>query len=172
MKRFQTGHYAGNKWGGKFLRAPDIFYTILEKGKGKLVELGKIAKVRRGFTTGANDFFYLDEDARKKWNIEKEFLKPVISSMSQIEKLVIRRSDAKTQLFSCMLPKKELEKQGHKNALAYIEWGSKQLTKIKGKHTIANVPLPKAPSVQSHRPEWYSIEPHKSGSFIVPRLIT
>jgi len=34
-QRFKTGHYAGNKWGGKFLRAPDIFYTILKKGKFK-----------------------------------------------------------------------------------------------------------------------------------------
>ncbi|MBW2059910.1 MAG: hypothetical protein JRJ26_20700, partial [Deltaproteobacteria bacterium] len=24
--------YIGNKWGGKYLRAPDIFFTILEKG--------------------------------------------------------------------------------------------------------------------------------------------
>ncbi len=27
--------YVGNKWGGKYLRAPDIYWTILEKGKGK-----------------------------------------------------------------------------------------------------------------------------------------
>ena len=30
--RFKVGRYEGNKWGGKYLRAPDIFYTILEKG--------------------------------------------------------------------------------------------------------------------------------------------
>ena len=33
-----AGTYEGNKWGGKYLRAPDIFFTILEKGKGKLVD--------------------------------------------------------------------------------------------------------------------------------------
>ena len=37
--------YRGNKWGGKYLRAPEIFFTILEKGKGKLVRLGDIAEV-------------------------------------------------------------------------------------------------------------------------------
>jgi len=31
--RFGSGRYAGNKWGGKYLRAPDIFYAILEKGE-------------------------------------------------------------------------------------------------------------------------------------------
>ena len=49
--------YTGDKWGGKYLRAPDIYWTIIEKGKDKLVRLGDIAEVRRGFTTGANEFF-------------------------------------------------------------------------------------------------------------------
>jgi len=53
--------YIGDKWGGKYLRAPDIYFTILEKGKGKLVKLGDIAEIRRGFTTGANDFFYVED---------------------------------------------------------------------------------------------------------------
>jgi type I restriction-modification system DNA methylase subunit len=53
------GHYAGNKWGGKYLRAPDIFFTILEKGKDKLVRLGDVAEVRFGIKTGENVFFYL-----------------------------------------------------------------------------------------------------------------
>jgi len=53
--------YKGNKWGGKYLRAPDIYFTILEKGKDKLVRLGDIADVRRGFTTGANEFFYVED---------------------------------------------------------------------------------------------------------------
>ncbi|MEW6033631.1 MAG: DNA methyltransferase, partial [Chloroflexota bacterium] len=30
---FGYGEYGGDKWGGKYLRAPDIFFTILEKGK-------------------------------------------------------------------------------------------------------------------------------------------
>jgi len=53
--------YIGSKWGGKYLRAPDIYFTILEKGKGKLVRLGDIAEVRRGFTTGTNEFFYIED---------------------------------------------------------------------------------------------------------------
>jgi len=59
QKKMGAGKYVGGKWGGKYLRAPDIFFTILEKGKDKLVKLGDVAEVRRGFTTGANEFFYL-----------------------------------------------------------------------------------------------------------------
>lgn len=53
--------YEGNKWGGKYLRAPEIYWTILEKAGDKLVRLGDIAEVHRGFTTGANEFFYVED---------------------------------------------------------------------------------------------------------------
>jgi len=64
------GNYAGNKWGGKYLRAPDIFFTILEKGKGKLVRLGDVAEVRFGIKTGANEFFYVEDvtDKNPDWS--------------------------------------------------------------------------------------------------------
>lgn len=52
--------YIGSKW-GKYLRAPKIFFKILEKGRDKLVPLKQIADVRRGFTTGANEFFYVED---------------------------------------------------------------------------------------------------------------
>ncbi len=51
--------YIGEKWGAKYLRAPDIYWTILAKGRGKLVRLGDVAEAQRGFTTGANEFFLL-----------------------------------------------------------------------------------------------------------------
>ncbi|MBU4485532.1 MAG: Eco57I restriction-modification methylase domain-containing protein [Candidatus Delongbacteria bacterium] len=76
-EKMGTGKYTGEKWGGKFLRAPDIFFTILEKGKGKLVKLRDIADVRFGIKTGANEFFYITEDVAKNLKIEKEFLKPI-----------------------------------------------------------------------------------------------
>ncbi len=111
--------YTGSKWGGTYLRAPDIYYTILEKGKGKLVPLKEIAEVRRGFTTGANDFFYLDKEAIKKWQIEKEFLKSVITSPQESRRINISNCIFKYQAFVCPLDKRELLGT---NALKYIEW--------------------------------------------------
>jgi len=49
-----------DQW-GKYLRAPAVFWKILERGRGKLVRLGDVAEVKRGFTTGANEFFYLKD---------------------------------------------------------------------------------------------------------------
>lgn len=126
--RFKTGSYEGNKWGGKYLRAPDIFYTILEKGKNKLLELGKVAKVKFGIKTGANDFFYLDKGAQKKWDIEKEFLKPILKSPKDSKTIFIENNNLKHKVFMCNKSKKELSKT---NALKYIEWGEKANVEIK-----------------------------------------
>ncbi len=61
--------YAGDKWGGKYLRAPEIYWTIVEKAASKLVRLGTVADVQRGFTTGCNEFFYLDDARIAEWGI-------------------------------------------------------------------------------------------------------
>jgi type I restriction-modification system DNA methylase subunit len=68
----EENKYTGSKW-GKYLRAPEIFFKILEKGKDKLVPLKEIADVRFGIKTGANEFFYLTEEEIKEKGIEKEF---------------------------------------------------------------------------------------------------
>lgn len=73
-------HYIGNKWGGKYLRAPEIYFKILEKGKDKLVRLSDIAFIEgyiHGFNVGSLfpkvkfaesisklDSIYLDENSK------------------------------------------------------------------------------------------------------------
>lgn len=116
----ENGRYEGDKWGGKFLRAPDIYFTILEKGRDKLVRLGSIADVRRGITTGANDFFYLSEEDQDYWQIEEEFLRPVIKSPRECRSIVVKPEDLKYKLFYCHKDKNELRGT---NALEYIKWG-------------------------------------------------
>jgi len=43
--RFKTGSYEGNKWGSKFLRAPDIYFCILNKGNKILDNIGSITSI-------------------------------------------------------------------------------------------------------------------------------
>ncbi len=120
----QTGtrenKYAGDKWGGKYLRAPDIYWTLLKKGKDKLVRLGDVADVRRGFTTGANEFFYLDDERIREWDIESEFLKPVIKSPRECKSIRVDPSQLQFKLFMCHTDKSALVGTA---ALAYIESG-------------------------------------------------
>jgi len=154
------GKYEGDKWGGKYLRAPDIFFTILEKGKGKLVKLSDIAEVRRGFTTGANEFFYLSEEKISQWGIEQEFLKPVIKSPRECKSVLVNPKDLKYKIFICNKSKAELSGT---NALKYIEWGEKQKTE-------EGVLWKNVPSV-SGRKYWYGLGVRKSTSFNFNYLI-
>jgi len=68
----EENKYEGSKW-GKYIRAPEIFFKILEKGSNLFVSLKEVAEVRRGFTTGANEFFYLTQDRIDELKIEREF---------------------------------------------------------------------------------------------------
>jgi hypothetical protein len=121
--------YGGNKWGGKYLRAPDIYWTILEKGKGKLVRLGDIAEVRFGIKTGANEFFYLDDAKIQEWRIEKKFLKPILKSAKDSDTLLIDPTKLNTKIFLCDLSPQDLNGT---RALKYIHWGElKGFSKIR-----------------------------------------
>ena len=119
----ENAKYIGDKWGGKYLRAPDIYWTILEKGKGKLVRLGDIVEVRRGFTTGANEFFYFDTERIQEWGIESEYLKPVIKSPRECKNICIDPSQLQFKLFMCRSDKATLIGTA---ALEYIKWGESQ----------------------------------------------
>ena len=132
--------YGGNKWGGKYLRAPEIYWTILEKGKGKLVRLGDIAEVRFGIKTGANEFFYLDDAKIREWGIEKEFLRPVLRRPKECERILIDPKVLQYKVFLINKPKGELKQTG---ALKYIEYGESQ-----GYHLLATC---------ASRPLWYNL---------------
>lgn len=115
--------FAGDKWGGKYLRAPDIYWTILDKGRGKLVRLGDIADVRFGIKTGANEFFYLDERKIAEWGIEEEFVRPVVKSPREVSRIVIDPADLHSRLLMCHRQRQELAGTG---LLEYIRWGESQ----------------------------------------------
>jgi type I restriction enzyme M protein len=145
--------YVGSKWGGKYLRAPDIFFKILEKGKNLFVPLKEIAEVRRGFTTGANEFFYLTEEQIKAHMIEKEFLKPVIKSPRESNSILLKREDLK---FKALLLHKDKRELRHTNVLKYIWWGEQ-----KEYH--------KRPTCRS-RKRWYDLGKKKRGKVLWPMI--
>lgn len=155
----KNGKYVGDKWGGKYLRAPNIFFTILEKGKGKLVRLGDIAEVSFGIKTGVNDFFYLDINQIKQFGIEDEFLKPVIKGPRECKGILVNPKDLKYKIFICNKNKEELKGT---NALKYIEWGEKQKKMLKdGKEILWK-------DVQSvkGRKRWWDLGQNKSSNFL------
>jgi hypothetical protein len=148
------GKYTGGKWGGKYLRAPDIFFAILEKGKGKFVELRKFGNLKRGVTTGINEFFYLSDKQTKEWKIEKEFLKLAIVSPRDCESIHINRNQVKRHVFLCHKDKKELKGT---NALRYIELGESRK-------------FHKKPSFSNNK-KWYSLRENPLSDIILYKHI-
>lgn len=121
--------YVGSKW-GKYLRAPEIFFKILEKGKNKLVPLKRVANVHFGIKTGANEFFYLTEEQIKKRKIEKEFWMHkekgkwvpnyVVKSPRECKSIIIDPEDLK---YRVLIIHKDREELKDTNILLYIKWG-------------------------------------------------
>ncbi|BBO15901.1 conserved hypothetical protein [Candidatus Brocadia pituitae] len=167
--KFLTGKYEGNKWGGKYLRAPDIFFTILEKGKGKLVRLGDIAEVRRGFTTGCNEFFYLPNKHFDIWKdgkyyelipkyeglpkgikIEENYLKPLIKGPKDCNSIAIESKKLKSRIFICHDNKQAIKE---KFLYDYIIWGENM--KFHVRETMKN------------RSDWWILGDHKIPAFLI-----
>ena len=115
-----TPKFVGDKWGAKYLRAPDIYRTVMKKGEGKLVRLGDVASVRRGVTTGANDFFVLSRDDASEWGIEDEYLEPIMLRSQESMSIAVEASKLNLRLFVCDTERRRLVGSG---TLDYIEWG-------------------------------------------------
>jgi hypothetical protein len=124
--------FEGAKW-GKYLRAPDIFFEIMEKGQDIFTPLKEIADVKRGFTTGANEFFYLRKEDIKRWGIEREYWMHkkgkkwipnyIIKSPRECKKIIIKPEDLQHRVF---IVHKDKDKLKDTNVLKYIEWGEEQ----------------------------------------------
>jgi methylase of polypeptide subunit release factors len=67
--------FGGGKW-GKYLRAPNLYFRIMERNASRFVPLGEIATIRRGITSGCDAFFMprdvsqeiLDKYSKLEWN--------------------------------------------------------------------------------------------------------
>ncbi len=81
--RPQASLDAAERW-GTLLRAPDVY---LRHAARPVAPLGAWAAVRRGQTTGANDFFYLDRRRIDEWGIEPEKRRPLLKSLRHVHSL-------------------------------------------------------------------------------------
>jgi len=135
----KVARYVGNKWGGKYLRAPGVFYRLSESGYGRTVPLGVLVRGQRYLNTGgANGFFIIKtfcdapdaryyqitnnskeglEDGAPQFLIEKEFTHRLIKA-SNPSTLWITSTDA-------LVLDIPVEQRGIRNTKAalYVKWG-------------------------------------------------
>ena len=130
----------GTTRGGKYRRAPDIYHAILANYGDRLVRLGDVATVRRGVTTGANDFFYLTPERIAEFGIEAEYCRPVMTTPQESRSIAVDPARLPKRLFMCHDDQDALAGTG---ALAYVQWGESQ-----GYHQRASV---------KSRQRWYDL---------------
>jgi len=110
------------RWGA-LLRAPEVYLDALDRNRERLVSLKSLARIRRGYTTGANEFFYLSDNAAHERGIETEFLRPLVKSPRDCSGLVIDAAALRHVAFVVHRGKRSLSGT---NALDYIRWGESQ----------------------------------------------
>jgi type I restriction-modification system DNA methylase subunit len=134
------------KW-GQYLRAPEIYFEILEKCKDLWIPLHEVAEVRFGIKPGVTEFFFLNEEKIKHWKIEDKFTVPIIRTPKEAFGIAIDTNDLKHKMLLCRDDIKNLHK--YKGVYSYIKWGEKQTTK---NGTLWS----EVPSVQG-RKYWYDL---------------
>jgi len=86
--RFKAGSYEANKWGGKYFRAPDIFFKILNDNK--MIKLGSLSKIKTGLKeSGYNQYI----KSKTEIKVEEKTL-PILKNVRKFEKIEIVSNDS------------------------------------------------------------------------------
>jgi hypothetical protein len=141
---------AGQRW-GVALRAPAVYRRRL--GQEGLAPLAAWARVQRGYTTGANAFFYLDPPTVERWSIEGEYRRPLLKSLRGRCRFRIESADCQAELLA-IPPAADLAGSG---AGAYVAWGESQ-------------GLDRRRTCRGRRP-WYSLPEQEAADLLLAKGI-
>lgn len=114
--------------------------------KVSFIELGDIANISIGIVTGANDFFIIDDNTARKWEIPSDFLSPIFSKFRMTSGVEFTIDDSNKKIaenFRCFFVDTKGKKRiRNKKLKAYLDSFSK-------KEKLKNVTFAK-------RPIWHS----------------
>ena len=110
---------AEERW-GVAMRAPAIYRRARQATN--LVPLGSWAAIHRGYTTGANSFFYLDPAVINKWAIESQYRRPLLKSLRHVTHRTITAANSDQQII--YIPT-DADISGTAVG-AYVAWGETQ----------------------------------------------
>ena len=140
----------GEKW-GIYLRSSARLQKRISQTA--LHPLGSWAKLKRGYTTGANAFFYLNKEILEQWPVEEKFRKPLLKSLRHILKREVSTKDTETEV---LLIDSGTSISGTA-AEEYIEWGQKQRFHLR--------------STCASRHPWYSLPDQGRSPLLLPKGI-
>jgi len=185
--------YKGGKW-GVYLRAPDLYFELMEKYGGRFRPLGEIAEVRRGVTSGCDDFFMplditqeaLEEtdpaEFRRRYHCRREevVFGKVCIIRSYGEELPVESEYLMPEVQSLMhIESATIKRSEIRHRMLLV---NKPLETLKGTHVLAYIRrgqrehfggdtvLPKRPTCAG-RPLWYDVTNYPCGSIVLPKLV-
>ncbi|HZL14190.1 MAG TPA: hypothetical protein VFC85_08610, partial [Verrucomicrobiae bacterium] len=88
----------------------------------------------------------------------------------EVDGVLVTAKHLTGKVFVCKKTKPELRRLGHRGALAYIEWGEKQVTRQKQK-TAAGIPWPEVESVKNRKVGWWAIPVEKKADIFMSYVI-
>ena len=171
----ETHEYKGGKW-GVYIRANPVLHKILEQGIRSSVRLSTVGEVRRGFTTGADPWFYVEdvtEDAVKGkwpgitraegvrivksgdgtvWPIEEIFLCPVLKNPDGYRTIAISPAEIKDLVVKVPADHPSLERTLLRKYIKHGETSSYRMGKDRKM-------VPAETKTCAARAEWYVL-PH------------
>ena len=156
----EQGRIQPGKW-NVFLRAPPVYFEIVSNPL--LKPLGEISEIIRGYTTGYDPYFILDEEKVKEWKIEGAYLKPCAPPGKALKGFIVQPRDIKQ--YFLMVHERKSELQGT-NVLEYIRFGEK-LDAEPSKRRKERIRLPQVETVKNREP-WYSLPELKTPSILFP----
>lgn len=144
----QSAMEAEEKW-TLYLHGNDSF-RLYERIDG-LTNFSKWGIITRGFTSGANDFFFIK--AEMDTPIEPQFLHPLIKSPKEITGLVVNENMLTMQVFVCREKRSEIEASSP-GASNYILQGERD-------HAYHELPT------TSSRKQWYALPMQKPSHILL-----
>ena len=136
----------------------NYFSNVEFNPKIPMVQMSDTGIIKRGKTTGCNDFFVLTSETIKEYSIAEKYYEPIISR--DIHEGVLTDNDATEYLLNVNESKGKLVKtEEGKYVLRYIVKVGENI-KVIPKKSKNQTPcmISELSSVKSHRPYWYSLK--------------
>ena len=136
-----------------FTKAPEIYFQALKGGLFQGLE--NFGLITRGFTSGANDFFFIPKGTRPE--IDSRFRKPLIKTPREVTGIIVNEGMLANEVFLCSLSKRVLEND-FPGAHAYVKEGEEKIIEIKrGKDRGTQLVGYNSLSTTKSRPQWYTL---------------
>lgn len=86
-----------SKWTKYFLKESELEQVQMAEHDNRYIQFSKVARCEVGITTGNNDYFCVDNDTVKKYNLEK-YCKPLIARSVNIKGVQFTENDWQTNI--------------------------------------------------------------------------